>query len=71
MAVPASLEVTDKGFDVARLNEHLDFFNLLTYDYHASTEPAANHHSPLFKPSDVSEFDFRAELNIVSRCAIK
>ena len=25
---------------------------------------AVNHHSPLFRPNDVSEFDFRAQLNI-------
>ena len=64
MAVPASLEYAEKGFDVESLNRDLDFFNLLTYDYHSSYEPAVNHHSPLFRPNDVSEFDFRAELNI-------
>lgn len=66
MAVPASLEYTAKGFDVRTLNSYLDFFNLLTYDYHSSYEPSTNHHSPLFRPSDVSEFDFRADLNIDS-----
>ena len=66
MAVPASLEYAAKGFDIASLDKSLDFFNLLTYDYHSSYEPATNHHSPLFRPADVSEFDFRADLNIVS-----
>ena len=65
MAVPASLEYAGKGFDIASLDKNLDFFNLLTYDYHSSYEPATNHHSPLFRPADVSEFDFRADLNIV------
>ena len=65
MAVPASLEYAGKGFDIAALDQVLDFFNLLTYDYHSSYEPATNHHSPLFRPADVTEFDFRADLNIV------
>lgn len=66
MAVPASLEYAGKGFDIKTLNKHLDFFNFLTYDYHSSYEPSVNHHSPLFRPKDVSEYDFRADLNVVS-----
>ena len=64
MAVPASLEYAGKGFDIRTLNQALDFFNLLTYDYHSAYEPATNHHSPLYRPGDWSDFDFRAELNI-------
>ena len=66
MAVPASLEYAAQGFDIKTLDRYLDFFNLLTYDYHSSYEPATNHHSPLFRPNEVSEFDYRADLNIVS-----
>jgi chitinase len=69
MAVPASLEYA-QGFDVRNLDKLLDFFNLLTYDYHSSYESAANHHAPLFKPSDVSDFDHRVNLNIVSEYLI-
>jgi chitinase len=64
MAVPASLEYAAQGFDIETLDRHLDFFNLLSYDYHSSYEPSTNHHSPLFRPDDISEFDFRADLNI-------
>lgn len=67
MAVPASLEYAGKGYDIKALDQYLDFFNLLTYDYHSSYETATNHHSPLFRPKDVSEFDYRADLNIVSK----
>ena len=67
MAVPANLDYVAQGFDLPTLDRHLDFFNLLTYDYHSSYEPATNHHSPLFRATDVSEFDFRADLNIVRR----
>merc|ERR1719367_1122872 len=66
MAVPASLEYAGKGYAIERLNKALDFFNLLTYDYHAAQEPAVNHHSPLFRPDDWSEYDFRTDLNIDS-----
>jgi len=64
MAVPASLEYAGKGFDIKSLNQNLDFFNLLTYDYHSAYEPSTNHHSPLYRPRDWSDFDFRADLNI-------
>lgn len=64
MAVPASLEYAGKGFDIRTLDKHLDFFNLLTYDYHSAYEPATNHHSPLYRPREWSDFDFRADLNI-------
>ena len=49
MAVPASLEYAGQGYEIASLDRDLDFFNLLTYDYHSAQEPAVNHHSPLFR----------------------
>lgn len=47
-------------------NRHLDFINLLTYDYHSSYEPAVNHHSPLYPLEEDSEYNFDAKLNIVN-----
>jgi len=64
MAVPASLKYAGEGYDIASLSQDLDWFNLLTYDYHSAQEPAANHHAPLYKPDTWSEFDFRVDLNI-------
>jgi len=64
MAVPASLEIAGEGYAIDALDKSLDFFNLLTYDYHSAHEPAVNHHSPLYRPDDWSEFDFRTDLNI-------
>ena len=49
MAVPASLEYAGQGYAIDRLDGALDFFNLLTYDYHSAHEPAVNHHSPLYR----------------------
>ncbi|XP_055626232.1 mucin-2 isoform X1 [Toxorhynchites rutilus septentrionalis] len=64
MAVPAGIEYIEKGYDVVKLNKYLDWFNLLTYDYHSAYEPAVNHHSPLFSLEEPSEYNFDTELNI-------
>jgi chitinase len=64
MAVPASLEYAGQGYAIDRLDQALDFFNLLTYDYHSAHEPAVNHHSPLYRPDEWSDYDFRKDLNI-------
>ncbi|CAG0900392.1 unnamed protein product [Darwinula stevensoni] len=64
MAVPAGQEYIDNGYDVATLNKYLDFFNMLTYDYHSAFEPQANHHAPLYPRKGLSEFDFKYQLTI-------
>lgn len=66
MAVPAGVETVKKGYDVKRLNKYLDWFNLLTYDYHSSFEPSVNHHAPLMALEEDDEYNYDAELNIVS-----
>jgi chitinase len=43
---PASFRV-EEGYDVARIAEHLDFINVMTYDLHGSWDNFADHHSPL------------------------
>lgn len=65
MAMPAGVEYIDKGYDVPRLNEYLDFINLLSYDYHSAYEPAVNHHSPLYPLEEDNEYNYDAELTIV------
>lgn len=66
MAVPAGTEYIEKGYDIPKLNKYLDWFNLLTYDYHSAFEPAVNHHSPLLSLQEDDEYNFEAELNIVN-----
>jgi hypothetical protein len=66
MAVPAGLEYIDKGYDVPKLNKYLDWFNLLSYDYHSAYEPAVNHHAPLYPIEEENEYSFDVDLNIVS-----
>ncbi|KAL7300732.1 hypothetical protein TKK_0006710 [Trichogramma kaykai] len=64
MAIPAGIETLEKGYDIPRLNEYLDFFNLLSYDYHSAYEPAANHHAPLYGLEEDNEYNYDNELTI-------
>lgn len=66
MAVPAGIEYIDKGYDVKKLNKYLDWMNILSYDYHSAFEPSINHHSPLFSLEEDDEYNFDAQLSIVS-----
>lgn len=66
MAVPAGIENIEKGYDIPKLNKYLDWFNVLSYDFHSSHEPSANHHAPLYSLEEESEYNYDAELNIVS-----
>lgn len=66
MAVPAGIEYIDKGYDIPKLNKHLDWMNILSYDYHSAFEPSVNHHSPLFSLEEDDEYNFDSQLNIVS-----
>lgn len=66
MAVPAGIEYVKKGYDVKKLNKYLDWMNILSYDYHSAFEPSVNHHAPLYPLEEESEYNYDAELNIVS-----
>lgn len=66
MAVPAGLEYVDKGYDIPKLNQFLDWFNLLSYDYHSAFEPSVNHHAPLYGENVDDEYNYDSDLNIVS-----
>lgn len=66
MAVPAGIEYIEKGYDVPKLNQYLDWFNILSYDYHSAFEPSVNHHAPLYSLEEPSEYNYDVELNIVS-----
>lgn len=70
MAVPAGIEYIDKGYDVPKLNEYLDWFNILSYDYHSAFEPAVDHHAPLLPLEPDDEYNFGSQLNIVSHSVV-
>lgn len=65
MAIPAGIENLEKGYDIQRLNKYLDFFNLLSYDYHSALEPTVNHHAPLYPLEEDNEYNYDNELTIV------
>lgn len=70
MAVPAGTEYIKKGYDIKKLNKYLDWFNLLSYDYHSAFEPSVNHHSPLYSLEEESEYNYDSDLNIVIKPVI-
>ncbi|XP_076310082.1 uncharacterized protein LOC143225125 isoform X2 [Tachypleus tridentatus] len=64
IGVPAGKEHIDKGFDISTITEHVDFMNVLSYDYHTPYESETHHHSPLSRRPDFSRWDRRNRLNI-------
>lgn len=44
----------------------MDFISVICYDYHFSYEAAVNHHSPLYALEDDNDYNYDAEVNIVS-----
>lgn len=66
MAAPAGTNYIEKGYNIPKLNKYLDWFNILSYDFHSSHEPLVNHHAPLLSIDEDSEYNYDAELNIVS-----
>ncbi|XP_018011730.1 probable chitinase 10 isoform X2 [Hyalella azteca] len=46
-AVPASFEALAAGYDVPELSKYLDYFNVMTYDFHGHWNEEVGHNSPL------------------------
>lgn len=55
-AVPSSFEAIASGYDVAEINKHLDFMNVMTYDFHGDWEHMVGHNSPLFPLNSASVY---------------
>uniref|UniRef100_A0A8D0B0B6 Chitinase-3-like protein 1 n=1 Tax=Salvator merianae TaxID=96440 RepID=A0A8D0B0B6_SALMN len=54
VSIPAGKEAIDKGYDIQKISEYVDFINFQTYDFHGSWESHTGHVSPLQKSSSDS-----------------
>ncbi|XP_031701638.1 chitinase-3-like protein 1 [Anarrhichthys ocellatus] len=50
-SVSAVKEIIDDSYEVAQIATHLDFINVLTFDFHGPWESVTGHHSPLYNGS--------------------
>ncbi|XP_034393735.1 acidic mammalian chitinase-like [Cyclopterus lumpus] len=48
-SVSAEKAIIDASYEVTEIAEHLDFINVLTFDFHGPWESVTGHHSPLFQ----------------------
>ncbi|KAJ3601777.1 hypothetical protein NHX12_029541 [Muraenolepis orangiensis] len=46
--VAAVRPIVDGAYDVPKIVPHLDFINVMTYDYHGHWDPETGHNSPLY-----------------------
>ncbi|TNN88241.1 Chitotriosidase-1 [Liparis tanakae] len=50
-AVSAGKGTIDAGYEIAEIAKHLDFINVMTYDFHGAWERSTGHNSPLYRGS--------------------
>ncbi|XP_059189054.1 chitinase-3-like protein 1 [Centropristis striata] len=50
-SVSAEKTTIDASYEVAEIAKHLDFINVLTFDFHGPWEKVTGHHSPLYQGS--------------------
>ncbi|KAL5018332.1 hypothetical protein ScPMuIL_004054 [Solemya velum] len=66
-AVAAGKRTVDDAYDVPEISKHLDFINLMTYDFHGGWDPIAGHNSPLYPRSDETGYDRYLNMDSASR----
>uniref|UniRef100_A0A1I8C191 Glyco_18 domain-containing protein n=1 Tax=Meloidogyne hapla TaxID=6305 RepID=A0A1I8C191_MELHA len=53
-AVSAGIETAEQSYDIANMSNYVEFVNLMTYDFHVSTESVTGYNSPLFTKDDLN-----------------
>nr|XP_029722349.1 chitinase-3-like protein 1 [Aedes albopictus] len=62
-ALAAAQNIAEISYDIAAVSQHLDFINLMAYDFNGGWNPFTGHNSPLFAgPADGT--DFQRTLNV-------
>uniref|UniRef100_A0A3B3W080 chitinase n=1 Tax=Poecilia latipinna TaxID=48699 RepID=A0A3B3W080_9TELE len=46
--VAGFVSTIDKAYEVSKIAAHMDFMNIMNYDFHGPWEPVTGHHSPLY-----------------------
>jgi len=64
-AVPAGKRFIDHGFDIKSMSKHLDYINVMCYDYHGGWENKTGHNAPLYSRPEERHFDQMS--NVVRR----
>ncbi|XP_023180367.1 acidic mammalian chitinase-like [Xiphophorus maculatus] len=49
--VASFISTIDKAYDVSKIAPHMDFMNIMTYDFHGHWEAVTGHNSPLYRSS--------------------
>uniref|UniRef100_A0A8C5FZV8 chitinase n=1 Tax=Gouania willdenowi TaxID=441366 RepID=A0A8C5FZV8_GOUWI len=57
-SVAANLATIDRAYEVENISSHLDFINVLTFDFHGHWEAATGHNSPLYHSCEYFFCDF-------------
>lgn len=70
-AVPASFEALAAGYDVPELAKYLDYFNVMTYDFHGQWEEKVGHNSPLLPLEGANSYDRKLTVDYSLREWIK
>ncbi|XP_053686951.1 acidic mammalian chitinase-like [Sabethes cyaneus] len=62
-AVGAAKSIAEVSYDIPEISQHLDYINLMTYDYNGAWDAYTGHNAPLFSgPSEKT--DFQRTLNV-------
>jgi len=63
-AVSAGKDTIDKAYNIPMMNKYLDFFNIMTYDYHGGWEDTLGHNAPLYMRPDEANDPLNSIFNV-------